>query len=461
MENNPTVVVGPPDGLGLRKVTVDGKTAGKVRSPRELRKLLSRAGLPFERNIQWRGGDSTVWPNRSWLRLLHGSAAALCLLTTAIVLFKIGMADFFSALTYAGRIAGATFLVAAAIEVIGIAAVFDYWTKRRVRFSGAVVFFAAAISLLANASLLLVQMGGRVYTRYLWLWIVLIVWSSWALFMLVRSQAWAGLQNPKRIAIGAVVSTVLAVTSLTYSQFYVPYTASPLVETAAEFRSPTLNKDGTVMYLPVHLSVKNAGRVAVYVLGSIYWIHGKPVGTPDYTLIQPGEFIAPPGRALNPGEEFSGDEVVKIDNPRKSDFETVRAQTEMYVIRADRMTITADYENSKKYAGQLAKEGKDKDPEGPPGDYFRYQAEISNSNEILNVTRGHQRVTVWWMYRGSWPYIYVDVAPPGERKAFDPRHPDANKEVIDRYGLARVRGSMVQTPFLQLLDKAEAEHSAH
>ncbi|MGG8409850.1 hypothetical protein ACM614_26360 [Streptomyces sp. 12297] len=457
MEHTPTVAVGPPDDLGLRKVSVEGKTLGTVMSAGELQRLLRRHGLAFEHDVQWHGGDSTVWPDRAWPRRVTGAFMALGLLATAALLIRFGMADASGALTYAGRLAGASFVAAGGVEALGAVAAFDYWTKRQSRFSGGVVLLAVSISLVINVALLVVQIAGGIYTRYLWVWITLIVWSVWGLCVLVRARAWKGLHHPQRIAVGAVLSGVLAGANLLYSQVYVPQATKPMVESNAAFQPTSFSQDGKRLYMPVHLTVRNSGNIPVYVLGSIYWIHGKLRNSSEYKLITSLEFIAPPGRALNPGEEFSGDAVVPINDPVHAPYETVRAQTEVYMVRQDRTTIDPAFETSKRFAGGLREQGLDKDPEGPPGDYFRYQATVSNSNEILNATRGRHRVTLWWMYNAKSPYLYVHVGPSGEKKAFDPDHPNANKEENDRYGLTRVRGSRAEKPLAELLDHAQDE----
>ncbi|MCB5167680.1 hypothetical protein LG634_22970 [Streptomyces bambusae] len=477
MENHPAVAVGAPDELGLRKVSAGGKTLGAVRSAAELQRLLRHHGLAFETDVQWCGGDSTVWPDRPWPRRIAGVLMAAGLLATAVLLVKVGMADATGALSYAGRLAGATFIAAGIVEFIGVFAAADYWTRRQSRFSGGILLITAAISLVVNVVLLFVQIAGRTYTPYLWVWITLIVWSVWALHVLVRARAWKGLRNPKRVAMGALLSGVLAGTNLLYTQVYVPHVAAPLVESTAVFQPTSLGKDGTRLYVPVHFTVRNDGGVPVYVLGSIYWIKGvprnadrakqpyidqctasgkaKPKSLPKFTLLVSHEFIAPPGRALTPGEEFSGDTVVTIDRKHWSCYETVTVQTEMYMVRQDRTKIDPGYELSRMYRDRLSP-AQQVDPEGPPGDYFRYQGEVSNSNEILNATRGRQRVTMWWMYSGANPYVYVHVGPPGEKaKAFDPDHPNANQEKAERYGLARVRGSMAEKPLAELLNKAD------
>ncbi len=468
MANTPVVAVGPPDELGWRHVTINDHDEGKVRSLAELQKLLRRAGLECGRDIHWIGGDCTAWPDRAVYRRVVGTLMAIGLLATAYTLFTIGTKDTFGALTYAGRITGITFLLATGFEVIAAAAAFDYWHERKVAHSGMAILIGVSISLVVSSVLLFVQIvDGWKYTNHLPLWILYLMWSIWALVVLIRDHAWKGIPNPRRIVAGAVVSGLLAITNITYTQIYVPYATSPLVQSAASFGRPSLDKERTKMYLPVHLSVKNSGQIPVYVLGTIYWIRGVPMdGKPDKreSVIHDGEFIKPPGRALHPGEEFSEDEVFEIKQPEKFDYESVAVQAELYAIRKDRVTIVGNYERSGKSLKALMSEGKDNDPQGPDEKgYFRYQTDISNSNEILNVTRGRQRITVWYVSskdsKKGHPYIYAVVAPPDERVDFDRSNIHANKKAIDRYGLESVRGSIEQKPFAELMEMAQAEPS--
>ncbi len=274
-------------------------------------------------------------------------------------------------------------------------------------------------------------------------------------------RAWTGLRVPRTIAIGVIVSALLAGSNLAYSQLYVPYVTTPLIQSGAEFRESNMVKDGGSMYVTVHLYVKNAGQVPVYILGSIYWIHGAPASPPDVKgsdcdLIYDGEFVTPVGRVLYPGEEVAQDAVVEIkdpEDPEKRPYEALRAQTEVYVIRKDRMTMSTDYERSKVGAAKIRQDAEEGAPKGAK---YRYRSEIENSSEILNATRGPQRVTVWRIAGGNWPRISVDVSPPGDRIEFDPIRPFANEKAIERYGLSQVRGSTAQTPYPELLEKARA-----
>ncbi|MBZ9595346.1 hypothetical protein K7B06_09600 [Streptomyces erythrochromogenes] len=462
MENKPNVVVGPPDDVGLRKVVVDGKPTGKVWSLRELQRVLHRAGVTSEHDIEWRGGDGTAWPAQSWRRRITGAVMAVGFLATAAICTWIGFKDSFDALTFAGRVTGFFFLFMAIVELVAFVAVFDYWRKQRTRHSGPALLFGALVEFFVGAVLLLMYVANRETPsdpQCLALYIGLVLCSSWSLWVLCRRRVWKVLRNPGRIAIGAIVSTLLVITNLAYTQVYLPSVSRPLVQGVSEIGLPSLNRDGTKMFVRVRMRLKNSGEVPVHILGSIYWIHVKLASDPKdrFKLIKPGELIKPPGRELNPEEEITEDVVVEIKNPLKLDYEAVTAQISAYAFRQDRMTMEADYGRSGKWRGKLKKEGKDDEPPGPTPankEYFRYQSNISQSSELLNMTRGRERVTVWWLYRSK-PVVYVDVASPGENKVFNLNNPTEQRRAVDRYGLAFVRGSMAQTPYPQLLREAQ------
>ncbi|WKD31859.1 hypothetical protein [Streptomyces xanthophaeus] len=463
MEIKPHVVVEPPDGNGLRKIVIDGKPAGRVWSHQELQKILQRAGVAPDADIEWRGGNCTVWPAHSWGRRTAGTVMAVGFLVTAAMCLWIGMKDSLDALTFAGRVTGFLFLFMAAVELIAAATCFDYWRNRKKEYSGPILLLGALVEFFVASVLLLMYFFSRdrpSYTLCLALWAGMLICASWSLWVLCRRRVWTVLRYPGRIAVGAIVSTLLVITNLAYTQVYLPSMTRPLVQGSAEIGMPTLNKDGTKMYLRVRLLLKNSGQVPVHILGSIYWIQLKLASDPKdrYKLLKPGQLVKPPGRELSPQEEISEDVVVEVKNPGKADYEAVTAQVEAYAFRQDRMTIDAAFKNSGTWRGKLKKEGKDNDPPAPPPadkEYFRYQSAISQSSELLNLTRGRERVTVWWLYRRL-PVVYVEVASPGDRKHFNLIDPKEQRRAVDRYGLAFVRGSMAQMPYTELLKEAQA-----
>lgn len=466
MANTPETTVGAPDCLGWRKVTVNGKSAGKVRSPCELHKLLERTGPPTRERIQWLGGDNTVWPDRTALRRTTGSLMFLGFLSTACLLTWIGWMDCRNALTFGGRLAGYSVLAAAAVELAAAVAALDYWHKRENRYSGSVVLAGVVIVFLCSSSLLLLQIGEQ-FTGWTVIAISLLLGSVVGAVELVRCRAWKGLRYPKRVAIGALVPTLLASINLAYAQVYVPYATTPLITSGAEIKGATQIDEKAPMHVTVHVFVKNDGRVPVYVLGSIYWVHGgtasdmsKKGSTAD-TLIYDGEFVTPAGRELNPGEEVAQDVVIEIDDPRnlkdpkKPDFEVLKAQTEVYVIRRDRMTLAPGYEQSRDTMEVLTRKGK-WHKEEPKNAQYRNDSGISNSSEILNIARGRQHINVWRVPSGDRSRIDVAVSPPGDKIAFDTKNPHYNKPLIDKYGLSKIRGSGDQAPYKELLEQVRS-----
>ncbi|MCX4691850.1 hypothetical protein [Streptomyces sp. NBC_01408] len=459
MAYTPEVTVGVPDDLGWRTVTISGKSVGKVRSPSELQKLLSHAGQPFGRDVRWIGGDSTVWPDRAVRRRAVGGIMFIGFFLSACLLIWIGWKDSCDALTFGGRLAGYTVLAAGLMVLIAALSAVDYWHKRERRYSGAIVLAGVGIVFLGSFSLLLLQIGEQLNRRSV-IVILFLVGSVVAGIELIRSRAWKGLRYPGRIAIGAIIPTLLAGMNLAYTQVYVPYTVTPLIMSGAEFKEASLDRARAAMHVTVRLHVRNDGKIPVYVLGSIYWIHGGPAnlisedGPPSLKLIYDGEFVTPEGRVLDPGEEIAQDVVVEIENPEKLNYEAIRAQTQVYVIRKDRMILPANYGGSRVTVEELKKRGEKLGPREPKGTEYKNESGISNSSEILNVIRGPQRITVWRVSGRERSRIDVAISPPGDRVRFNPNLPKRSQEMIDRYGFAQVRGSTAQTPFKELLEKA-------
>lgn len=235
MANMPEVTVGPPDDLGWRKVSLNGKCTGKARSPGELRRILQRAGLPPGHPVHWLGGDSLVWPDKTAQRRIVGSLMSIGFLLTAGLLLRVGWMDSQRALTFGERLAGYSVLAAGLVELIAALATLDYWHQRKLTYSGPLVLVGVGIVFLCSSSLLLLQIGDR-FTVCTVVGICFLIGSILAGIELIKSRAWKGLRNPRRIAIGAIVPTLIAGINLAYTQLYVPTVTAPLIMSGAEFR---------------------------------------------------------------------------------------------------------------------------------------------------------------------------------------------------------------------------------
>ncbi|MGW0845914.1 hypothetical protein ACWD26_38420 [Streptomyces sp. NPDC002787] len=493
------IVVHPPDDRGLREITVRNKSVGRAWSLRDLRKILRRAGFPHnvdledQARIRWIGGNSQLWPHLRWQRRAIGTAMVIGLAATGGILGKIGTIDAFRALTYGGRVAGVSFIAGALVEILAALAVFDYWRRRQIRYSGAAILVGVIIAVFANLLLLFVHIYGGEYTHYLWLWPTLLAWSLWALWILHRQSVWKVIPHPRSIGAGVAASAVLATANFTYSQVYLPYASKGAFPLSIVFGKPTLDQEANVLHLPARIRYKNAGKVRLYVLGGMWRIYGlatdfsesaremkdwkRDVNPPyeldfrrnsteaDWDLVDSGGFSAP-GDWLEPGDDFKHERLVEI--PVNSKFDIIHADLELVVVRGDRGTLDRSFASSSKVSWDLETFKHQEDaPQwvAEPGDeYIRYQSPIFHSNEILNVTRKPRYVTVWRVIPDfsddnppekddTDPYQQAVISLAGKEGEYKE---DEQQRTWERFGMSFVYGgSAAQVSFQGLVNSAK------
>ncbi|MFF4158972.1 hypothetical protein [Streptomyces sp. NPDC001678] len=461
MEYRPFVVVHAPDDRGLRAVSVRGKVVGKAWSRRELLRLLRRAGLPKDPDLDDRARvlwleDPDCWPDRPWRRRAEGAVMVLGLGASAAVLFRVGAVDVFQALAYGWRVLGIVLLLAALAEVIGIVAVFDYWGKRSVRYSGEGVLLGVITVTATTFMFLIVQIQGGDYTPYLWLWVFLLLWCGWAFRALSRRKAWRSVPHPRRFAVGVVVSAAVGAASASYSAMYVPYATPVNVPFATSFGTPVLNARRTVLHVPAHVTFRNSGSITIYVVGTLWSVSGLPStfvnqgnGVSDWKndlthgnstlrherfspsrMLGTGVFVDA-GSRLDPGDDFSQDFTVQV--PLSADLGRVRVQAQVSYIRADRCKLGNSYASSIQYSWNPDSPKHEHVRDAPdwvaaPGDeFFRYESRLYHSSEVLNITRAPDYAAMWWVLP-KWndqagfakgdtdPYMTVDISRAPEGK---------------------------------------------
>ncbi|MFF8430910.1 hypothetical protein ACF07Y_38400 [Streptomyces sp. NPDC016566] len=395
-------------------------------------------------------------------------------LTSAWVLFKIGVTDTLGALTYTGRIEGSLFLVAAILEIIATIAVFDHWGKRRLTSSGIMVLVGVSISLLVSLLLLSVQIYGGEYTHYLWLWLAILLWSAWALGQLEPHRILKEITHPKSFAVGAVVSAVFVASNFAYTQVYLPYASPVQARVIAKLGTPSLNQKRTILHLPVELHYQNSGKVGFTLLSSQYSVYGRTVkfneranGPKEWkndmarepmadlyrhtevqgrNLLSAGEFFRA-GNSLDPDQEFTEKKVVEL--PAGSEYDSIEVTASATAIRADRGDLGVDY-STPHYSWDITSlDGKHlydaPDWVAQPGDeYISHHARIYYGSEILNMTRKARYVTYWRVipkeFSGANPENDL-TEPYGEltiselhQEAREPSNSDYD-ELYSRYGL--------------------------
>jgi hypothetical protein len=473
------VVVEPPDSRGLRDISIGGTKVGSAWSLRDLRKVLARLGYPRDMDVEdrasvcWREADSGTWPDRVWWRRTTIALMMGGLLGSMTLLAVVGSPDAVGALTFAGRMTGILLILLGGVEGLAALAVLDYWRKRQLRFSGAVVLIGALIALAFNSLLLILWLQEKEYTRYLFAYFPLWCWSLWALSLLIRQKAWRGTPHPKQFAAGVAATTLLAAVNLSYSAVYQPISAPVLFSLKAEFGAPRTDTELGIVHLPLVLHVKNTGKVPAYIIGDHYSVYGVRAdfsdgseglrdrwrameegrdvgifsGIPEIYTISAGLFYGP-GAWLEPGEEHSAKKLVQL--PRSARYDAIRADVAIEFMRKDRGKVDAEefivahpsWRNGPFYC--------------PPDDcpeYVAYRARLRHNNNMINVTRRPVYVTSLWGVtpRESRSAAFISSSPDFnpetvERKFYAQKE---NKRERERYGVTSVDAQAV-VPFVEL-----------
>ncbi|MCB8907616.1 MULTISPECIES: hypothetical protein [unclassified Streptomyces] len=425
MERRTKITVHPPDSRGLREVRIGAETVGSAWSPQELRRILCRNGYPKDLDLEdrssvcWQGAGSDTWPDHTRRR-----RATIVLMVAGLVggwalLTSIGIPDAFEALTFAGRITGFVFMLGGVAEVVAAVAVFDYWGKRGLRVSGAIVLIGILIALTVTTTLVFLWFQETEYTPYMLAVFPLFGWSLWAVSVAVRAKVWRGTPQPTKIAAGVMATVLLAAVNIAYSSLYQPTAAPANLALKVRFGVPRMDLERPVVHLPVTLHLKNTGSVPVYILGDDWSVYGRTgeyvekstelrdrrkalesgdgdvslhVGSIEWTALGVGPFVGP-GYWFEPGEEYSEDKVVQI--PKSAKFDVIDADMSALVMRMDRGRIDLDTfgaaqyswdENSILYCP----------PKDCQGEFLIHHAPVRYNNNVVNVTRKPRYVTAWW-----------------------------------------------------------------
>ncbi|MEV8628269.1 hypothetical protein [Streptomyces sp. NPDC051079] len=427
MERRSKATVQPPNARGLREVRVGGETAGSAWSPRELRRLLRRHGYPEDVDLEdrsivsWHGGGSEVWPDRTGRRRATMALIVAGLVGGWALLTSIGVPDAFDALTFAGRISGFLFILAGVTEVAAAVAAVDFWGKRGLKVSGALVLVGVLIALTVSTLLVFLWFQEVEYTPYLLAFFPLFAWSLWALWVCVREKVWRGVPHPTKIAAGVTATALLAAVNLAYSAVYQPTAAPANLTIWVRFGEPRADLTKPVHLLPVTLRLKNTGTVPLYILADNWRVFGRSgeyvakseelrdrrsaletgserqgdaslhLGSITYTALGVGPFTGP-GSYYEPGEEYSEDKMVEV--PKDSSFDMIDADLDIQVMRMDRGRI--DLNAFAQAEPSWDKETPDYCDPKECGEILIYRSPVRYGNNLINVTRKPRYVTAWW-----------------------------------------------------------------
>lgn len=370
------------------------------------------------------------------------------LISTAVEFAWLGSEDVNGALTYAGRLTGVALLCAALLELVAAAVLADCRDSRTpFQYSPAMVLLGVLASLFVNLGLLVLQVESWSYSHYLWVWLLLTLWSVQALRLLHAQHKAKAFDIPraKAIVIGASVTGLISIANFGYTQIYQPYMTPAEIATTVELGSAQVK--GGVVTVPVRVTSKNIGNVGVYALGSLYqltagravytdkartigdWQHAINDGQTDlfryedeanrgYELLAQGR-IMQQGHKLDPGMEVASEKIVQF--PLANSYDTLNASGDVVFMRTDRAALVSDvYAQSGRSSWH--KDNSQASERHAPGwvaqkdtKTFQYRSPITHSNALLEYTRSTRYVTLWWALeepRKTWvgPYLVATVA---------------------------------------------------
>ncbi|TQL18346.1 hypothetical protein [Streptomyces sp. SLBN-134] len=468
MSIRPWIIVEPPDGRGLRRVTIGGETAGSVWSRTGLRRLLGRLGYPETMDLDdpasvcWRGGDSGTWPDRALRRRSVTALLVAGLLVSMVFNAVIGWPDASGALTFAQRITGVLFVLSGVILGAAAIAALDYGGRRQFRASGAIVLLGVIIALATDGLLLLLWFEEREYTRHLLIYVPSLCWSVWALFLLVRRRSWKGIPQPKKFAAGVVATALLTAVSLAYSTMYQPAAAPMHFTLRAEFGKAWEDRDLSFVHVPLTLYMKNTGGIPVYIVNDIYTVRGRVAlyskGEEDlaeewrasvgkqgssegeaelyvdglrYTTISSGRFYDA-GSSLDVGQEYALKHVFQL--PKDTGFDILSVEMQISYMRKDRGRLDVE-EFRSSHASWNEYDRRYHCEPAICGGQLIYRGRVLHNNNLINVTRQPRYVTAVWSPGGQY-LSSISSVPFNFRGLGD--YAEERRE-LERYGAAKAR----------------------
>ncbi|MEU6864972.1 hypothetical protein ABZ924_17090 [Streptomyces sp. NPDC046876] len=381
--------------------------------------------------IYWRGGDSSVWPDERGLRRRVVIAFMLLGLMGSLALHVvIGGVDATGALTFAQRLVGVLFLLGGVVQAIGLPAAVDYWDRRKVRHSGALVLLGVLMTLATTTLLLFLWLEEREFISQVLLFLALWLWSVWALSILIHERVWRGIPHPRRFAAGVTATALLTGISLGYSSIYKPLVEPYHFVLRATFGMPQTDVDSPYIHVPLKLYAKNDGGIPVYIVVDDYtvWGHlaefsksGKGLekwrgseepggwvsdvkafeGKVQDDVVASGQFQGP-GSTLDVGEEFGMEKIITL--PKDTEYETLNAVLSFSMMRQDRGKLDDGFSDWK--MSWIESQGKYYCPPKECGEHVIYHGRVLYNDSLINLTRRPRYVAAFWSPQ-EYPEVFI------------------------------------------------------
>ncbi|MEU1964008.1 hypothetical protein ABZ541_02495 [Micromonospora sediminicola] len=299
--------------------------------------------------------------------------AAIYLILATVETAALGAPGLANALTFSGKLTGASLVLVSAVALAGAVAAGYLLTTRRNprphqatvrRQRGLLLICLASITVLvANLMILVAQFAVGDPTPALAVWMAFIVASA-AVIAVAVARLDTRIPLPRKVAVGALVTGVLAVANFTYSQLYLPSKQEASIIATPVFGTPTKDADqgGVTVPFSVDFTIKGQG---VMVLAATYDVSARvaslareprseeqlakdvqqgnePSATTNVTGMEPVQagWLIEPGSPYQAGEELKIDRFIRLPNPLR--YDSVELDLYVAFVRSDRATLLSN-----------------------------------------------------------------------------------------------------------------------
>jgi hypothetical protein len=352
----------------------------------------------------------------------------------------IGVANLFHSLTFPGKVIGAVLFMCSIVILAGVPAILRYqylaWKSDATRYqylvfgsdvsggkkpetgsiqtSGGFVVAAAGVLLTVSSMLLIVQRYVGHVNHWWILWLVLVACSSLVLYRALK--AGIRLPNVNRLVGGLSLALLISLTSIAYTDFYLPSEAAPLLSVSVAIKPATIDKHQKAAIIPISMVVRNSQNVGVYLLAAYYDVSGRKetmshlswpklrtansnvqkrgrpfrrfVTDKSYDPLQEGPIGDQSEEFLNPGDSFTVSDTVTIPEPTR--YDAIEVAYQILIMRDDRYQLDPDFWDH----GTAVWAGKSTGHAKKTLKYVYWQGDVSESSPLQQMLTASKEVYV-------------------------------------------------------------------
>ncbi|WP_307873847.1 MULTISPECIES: hypothetical protein [unclassified Frankia] len=387
---------------------------------------------------------------------------------TSFYLAWFGVENVADSLAYLGCFTGVLMVVTAAVIILGALGTLDHWYSHRFEIAGLLALGGSVTAVVANTMLLVATVRESIESwPYFATWCLLVFASSWSCYVVYHTSV--VIPSPKKVAVAASATAVIAMANFGYTQLYQPYHEEPKPILEAKFGSPTLSADRKMFSVPITLTFEARGNVGVYLVGDQFVVYGRRVtirssggSAPDWRhdsadgqneLSRWTEIRTEPieigrwdnfGSWEDPGVSRSTTRLVQL--PVDIPYDQLGIRAEAVSVRRDRLSLDPMFATGAQYSWR---DFRHQGCGSGGADCVRYRGRISENNSVDRHTRAPRYLTLWWNFGPTLETVGLESNIVRRGELDRSMSSEESSRLWNRYGLEKVTASAT---FRSLLD---------